>query len=179
MYFTALFILLLIACGDNEKIIERDKTMSLSITSSAFSEGERIPDKYTCEGEDISPPLSWSNIYEGAQSFTLISDDTDAPEDTWNHWVIYNIPADAEELPEAVPTDESLPDGSKQGVNSWGRTGYGGPCPPHGKPLRYFFKLYTLNITLTLPTDKSKSSIEAAMEGHILGNASLMGTYSR
>ena len=179
MYFTALLILLLIACGGNEKNIEKDKTMSLSISSSAFSEGERIPDKYACEGEDISPPLSWSNIHEGTQSFALISDDTDAPLDTWNHWVIYNIPADAEGLPEAVPTAESLPDGSRQGVNSWGRTGYGGPCPPHGNPLHYFFKLYALDITLILPADELKSSVEAAMEGHILESASLMGTYSR
>ena len=179
MYFIALLILLLIACGDNKKNIERDKTMSLSISSSAFSEGERIPDKYTCEGEDISPPLSWSNIHEGTQSFALISDDTDTAGGTWDHWVIYNMPADAEELPEAVPTAESLPDGSKQGVNSWGRTGYGGPCPPHGNPLHYFFKLYALDITLILPADESKSSIEAAMEGHILENASPMGTYSR
>ena len=179
MYLTALLILFRIACGDNEKNIESDKTMSLLITSSAFSEGERIPDKYTCEGEDFSPPLSWSNIHEGTLSFALISDDTDTAGGTWDHWVIYNIPADAEGLPEAVPTDESLPDGSKQGVNSWGRTGYGGPCPPHGKLHRYFFKLYALDITLTLPPDESKSSIEAAMEGHILENASLMGTYSR
>ena len=93
--------------------------MSLSILSSAFNEGDRIPDKYTCEGEDISPQLTWRDAPEGTKSFTLICDDPDAPMGTWDHWLIYNIPADSEVLSEAVPTDESLTDGSKQGLNSW------------------------------------------------------------
>ncbi len=153
--------------------------MNFSINSTAFSEGERIPDRYTCEGEDISPPLSWSNLPEGVHSLALISDDPDAPVGTWDHWVIYNIPADSNGVTEAVPTDESLADGAKQGLNSWGRTGYGGPCPPPGSPHRYFVKLYALDTILTLPANEDKSSVEKAMRGHILAEAQLMGIYSR
>ena len=153
--------------------------MSLSISSSAFNEGDRIPDKYTCEGEDISPQLSWSDTPEGTKSFTLICDDPDAPMGTWDHWLIYNIPADSEGLSEAVPTDESLTDGSKQGLNSWEKKSYGGPCPPPGDPHRYFFKLYALDTMLTLTGDADKSTLENAMQEHILAEAKLMGTFSR
>ena len=153
--------------------------MSLTISSSAFKEGERIPDKYTCEGEDISPQLSWSDTPEGTKSFTLICDDPDAPMGTWDHWLIYNIPADSEGLSEAVPTDESLTDGSKQGLNSWEKKSYGGPCPPPGDPHRYFFKLYALDTMLTLTGDADKSTLENAMQEHILAEAQLMGTFSR
>ena len=153
--------------------------MSLSISSSAFNEGDRIPDKYTCEGEDISPQLSWSDTPEGTKSFTLICDDPDAPMGTWDHWLIYNIPADSEGLSEAVPTDESLTDGSKQGLNSWEKKSYGGPCPPPGDPHRYFFKLYALDTMLTLTGDADKSTLEDAMQDHILAEAQLMGTFSR
>ena len=153
--------------------------MSLSISSSAFNEGDRIPDKYTCEGEDISPQLSWSDAPEGTKSFTLICDDPDAPMGTWDHWLIYNIPADSEGLSEAVPTDESLTDGSKQGLNSWEKKNYGGPCPPPGDPHRYFFKLYALDTMLTLTGDVNKSTLENEMQEHILAEAQLMGTFSR
>ena len=153
--------------------------MSLSISSSAFNEGDRIPDKYTCEGEDISPQLIWSDTPEGTKSFTLICDDPDAPMGTWDHWLIYNIPADSEGLSEAVPTDESLTDGSKQGLNSWEKKSYGGPCPPPGDPHRYFFKLYALDTMLTLTGDADKSTLENAMQEHILAEAQLMGTFSR
>ena len=153
--------------------------MSLSISSAAFSEGIRIPVQYTCEGEDISPPLSWSDAPEGTKSFVLICDDPDAPMGTWDHWLIYNIPADSEELAEGIPTEESLTDGSKHGLNSWGNTNYGGPCPPPGNPHRYFFKLYALDTILSLTGDATKSLIENAMQGHILEEAQLMGTFSR
>lgn len=153
--------------------------MSLSISSSAFNEGDRIPDKYTCEGEDISPQLTWRDAPEGTKSFTLICDDPDAPMGTWDHWLIYNIPADSEGLSEAVPTDESLTDGSKQGLNSWEKKSYGGPCPPPGDPHRYFFKLYALDTMLTLTGDADKSTLENAMQEHILAEAQLMGTFSR
>ncbi len=153
--------------------------MSLSISSSAFNEGDRIPDKYTCEGEDISPQLIWSDTPEGTKSFTLICDDPDAPMGTWDHWLIYNIPADSEGLSEAVPTDESLTDGSKQGLNSWEKKSYGGPCPPPGDPHRYFFKLYALDTMLTLTGDVDKSTLENEMQEHILAEAQLMGTFSR
>ncbi|MCH8306351.1 MAG: YbhB/YbcL family Raf kinase inhibitor-like protein [Candidatus Marinimicrobia bacterium] len=153
--------------------------MSLTISSTAFSEGERIPDKYTCEGEDISPQLTWRDAPEGTKSFSLICDDPDAPMGTWDHWLIYNIPADSEGLSEAVPTDESLTDGSKQGLNSWEKKSYGGPCPPPGDPHRYFFKLYALDTMLTLTGDVNKSTLENAMQEHILAEAQLMGTFSR
>jgi len=138
--------------------------MSLSISSTAFSQGEGIPTKYTCEGEDITPPLSWSTAPEGTKSFALICDDPDAPMGTWDHWVIYNIPADSGGLAEGIPTDESLTDGSKQGLNSWERSGYGGPCPPPGNPHRYFFKLYALDTTLALTGGANKNSLENAMK---------------
>ena len=153
--------------------------MSLSISSAAFNEGERIPDKYTCEGEDISPQLSWRDAPEGTKSFVLICDDPDAPMGTCDHWLIYNIPADSEGLSEAVPTDESLTDGSKHGLNSWKNTNYGGPCPPPGNPHRYFFKLYALDTMLPLTSEVNKSSLENTMQDHILEEAQLMGTFSR
>ena len=153
--------------------------MSLTISSAAFNEGERIPDKYTCEGEDISPQLTWRDAPEGTKSFSLICDDPDAPMGTWDHWLIYNIRADSEGLSEAVPTDESLTDGSKQGLNSWEKKSYGGPCPPPGDPHRYFFKLYALDTMLTLTGDVNKSTLENAMQEHILAEAQLMGTFSR
>jgi len=172
-----LFILLIRIFGCNND--SEDKTMSLSISSSAFNEGDRIPDKYTCEGEDISPQLIWSDTPEGTKSFTLICDDPDAPMGTWDHWLIYNIPADSEGLSEAVPTNELLTDGSKQGLNSWEQTSYGGPCPPPGDPHRYFFKLYALDTMLTLTGDADKSTLENEMQEHILAEAQLMGTFSR
>ena len=153
--------------------------MSFILSSNAFSEGERIPDKYTCVAKDISPPLNWSDVPEGTKSFTLICDDPDAPMGTWDHWLIYNIPADSVGLSEAVPTDESLPDGSIHGLNTWGNRSYGGPCPPPGDPHRYFFKLYALDTKLELKTDVDKSSLENAMQEHILAEAQLMGTFSR
>ncbi len=153
--------------------------MSLSLSSAAFTDGTRIPDQYTCEGKDISPPLSWDNAPEGTESFALICDDPDAPMGTWDHWVIFNIPPDSEGLSEAVPTDESLTDGSKQGLNSWKNTNYDGPCPPPGNPHRYFFKLYALDTMLPLTSEVNKSSLEKTMQDHILEEARLMGTFSR
>lgn len=153
--------------------------MSLSISSAAFTEGSRIPEQYTCEGKDISPPLSWNDAPEGTESFALICDDPDAPMGTWDHWVIFNIPADSEGLSEAVPTEESLANGSKHGLNSWKNTNYGGPCPPPGNPHRYFFKLYALDTMLPLTSEVNKSSLEKTMQDHILEEAQLMGTFSR
>lgn len=151
-----------------------DETVTFALTSSAFAQGERIPTKYTCDGEDISPPLQWSNPPQGAQSFALIMDDPDAPVGTWVHWVLFNLPANIQELPEqATP-----PTGSQEGRNSWGRTGYGGPCPPSGTH-RYFFKLYALDTTVNLTASADKAQLLRAMEGHILAQAEVMGTYSR
>jgi len=152
--------------------------MAFELTSTAFGQGEPIPRRYTCDGEDISPPLQWSDPPQGTQSFALIADDPDAPMGTWVHWVLYNIPAQARGLPEAVSSDAELPDGSRHGQNSWRRLGYGGPCPPSGTH-RYFFKLYALDAQLDLAAGANKKQLLRAMEGHILAQAELMGTYTR
>jgi hypothetical protein len=152
--------------------------MPLSITSTAFKQGDRIPSKYTCDGSDVSPGLEWSDVPEGTRSFTIIADDPDAPVGTWIHWVFYNILGETRTLPEAVPPDANLPDGSRQGKNSWGRPGYGGPCPPGGTH-RYFFKLYALDTVLELQSGVSEDDLLKAMKGHILAEAELMGLYSR
>ena len=152
--------------------------MPSELTSTAFAPGEPIPQKYTCDGEDISPPLQWSDPPQGTQSFALIADDPDAPVGTWVHWVLFNLPAQARSLPEAVPSDAELADGSRHGKNGWGRLDYGGPCPPRGTH-RYVFKLYALDTTLDLKAGANKKQVLQAMEGHILTQAELMGVYSR
>jgi Raf kinase inhibitor-like YbhB/YbcL family protein len=152
--------------------------MAFQLTSSAFVHEGPIPGKYSCDGEDVSPPLRWDDPPEGAQSFALIFDDPDAPAGTWVHWVLYNIPGEARALPEAVPAEVRLADGSLHGKNSWRRVDYGGPCPPGGTH-RYIFKLYAINTMLDLPAGATKEQLERAMEGHILGQAELMGTYTR
>ena len=152
--------------------------MSLSLTSRAFQEGESIPAAYTCEGQDISPPLAWTDPPAGTKSVALISDDPDAPGKTWVHWVMYNIPPSVHQLPEAFPPDQEQADGTRQGLTDFGRVGYGGPCPPSGMH-RYFFTLYAIDTILALPSGATKSQVEAAMKGHILAQAYLMGTYRR
>ncbi len=153
--------------------------MNLQLTSSAFSEGSPIPKRYTCDGEDASPPLKWSGVPHDAKSLALICDDPDAPAGTWVHWVLYNVPASTTELPEGVPASEVVLGGAQQGVNDFRRVGYGGPCPPRGSPHRYFFKLYALDIELKLKPRASKQSVVSAMQGHILAEGQLMGTYKR
>jgi Raf kinase inhibitor-like YbhB/YbcL family protein len=150
----------------------------MELTSTAFAPGEPIPRKYACDGEDISPPLQWSDPPQGTQSFALIADDPDAPVGTWVHWVLYNLPAETGLLPEAIPPDADLSDGSQHGKNSWRRLGYGGPCPPSGTH-RYFFKLYALDTVLDLAAGASKKQVLQAMEGHILAQTELMGIYTR
>jgi Raf kinase inhibitor-like YbhB/YbcL family protein len=154
------------------------QAMAFELTSSAFAQGETIPVKYTCDGDDLSPPLEWHDPPEGTQSFALVNDDPDAPVGTWDHWILFNLPGEAGSLPEGVPSDAELPDGSRQGQNSWRRPGYGGPCPPSGTH-RYFFKLYALDTTLDLVSGVNKKQLLQAMEGHILGEAELIGVYSR
>ncbi|MGD8969904.1 MAG: YbhB/YbcL family Raf kinase inhibitor-like protein [Desulfobacterales bacterium] len=152
--------------------------MALQLTSEAFSDGTMIPKRFTCDGEDVSPPLSWSALPAETGSLALICDDPDAPVGTWDHWVLFNIPATATGLPEDVPAKAILEDGSVHGNNSWGRLGYGGPCPPGGTH-RYFFKLYALDIALNLTSGATKSQLVSAMEGHILDQGQLMGKYRR
>ncbi|RMF58605.1 MAG: YbhB/YbcL family Raf kinase inhibitor-like protein [Calditrichaeota bacterium] len=156
-----------------------DKAMKqLKLTSSAFKEGGMIPMKYTCDGIDISPPLSWDKAPEGTRSFALICDDPDAPAKTWVHWVIFNIPGDQTELPENVPPQKQLPFGAIQGTNDFRKIGYGGPCPPGGVH-RYYFKLYALDTLLDLPAGATKEDLLKAMEGHIIAQGQLMGRYQR
>ena len=155
------------------------KVMNLQITSPAFSEGQPIPAKYSCEGNDASPPLKWTNAPANTKSFALIADDPDAPVGTWVHWVLYDLPPNTTELPEAVAKTQFTSSGAKQGLNSWPRLGYGGPCPPPGKPHRYFFKLYALDTMLDLKPGATKKDVEAAMKGHILAEGQLMGRYQR
>jgi Raf kinase inhibitor-like YbhB/YbcL family protein len=157
--------------------------MSLSLSSPAFLDGGEIPRRYTCDGGDASPPLDWSGVPPGTASLALIVDDPDAPDPrapktTWVHWVLFDIPPGAESLPEAV-NPSRLPPGTREGLNDWKRTGWGGPCPPVGRH-RYFFKLYALDGPLGLGAGTAtKRDVEKAMEGHILAEARIMGTYER
>lgn len=151
----------------------------LSLRSPIFQDGQKIPVKYTCDGQDISPPLAWSEPPTGVQTFALIMDDPDAPGRVFTHWVLFNLPADTRELPEALPTTSQLPSGALQGKNDFGKIGYGGPCPPSGPAHRYRFTLYALDQALDLPVSVSKGQVLKAMEGHILAQGLLTGVYQR
>ncbi|UCC57236.1 MAG: YbhB/YbcL family Raf kinase inhibitor-like protein [Gammaproteobacteria bacterium] len=156
--------------------------MALTLTSTAFTQGGEIPSQYTCEGEDLAPPLEWTGVPAAARSLVLIVDDPDAPDPkaprmTWVHWVLYNLPPDTQGLPEGV-TSNNLPPGTAEGINDWKRTGYGGPCPPIGRH-RYFHKLYALDTALTVLDQPGKTDIEALMEGHVIEQAELVGTYEK
>jgi Raf kinase inhibitor-like YbhB/YbcL family protein len=153
--------------------------MAFSLRSSVIEAGSRIPEAYTCDGRDVSPPLRWEDAPAGTQSFALICEDPDAPMGTWVHWVVYNLPADARKLPEGVPAREGLQDGSLQGKNDFGRVGYGGPCPPRGKPHRYFFRLYALDARLPPGAGNTKGTLLRAMTGRVLGQCELQGLYGR
>jgi Raf kinase inhibitor-like YbhB/YbcL family protein len=153
--------------------------MNLQLTSIAFENGQPIPKRHTGDGEDISPSLAWSDPPKETKTFALICDDPDAPGGTRVHWVVFNLPADARELAEGVPTSATLTNGAKQGTNDFGNHGYGGPAPPRGKPHRYFFKLYALDRTLDLAAGATKDRLLAACQGHILAEAPLMGKYQR
>lgn len=152
--------------------------MEIKVTSSAFEEGSLIPEKYTCDGQNISPPLVWTSVPEATKTLALICDDPDAPLGTWVHWVLFNLPASISQLPEDVPPDKELENGAKQGKNSFRKIGYGGPCPPRSKH-RYYFKLYALDTELNLKAGVKKKKLLKAMEGHILGQGQIMGRYSR
>ncbi|HWX22464.1 MAG TPA: YbhB/YbcL family Raf kinase inhibitor-like protein [Candidatus Binatia bacterium] len=156
-----------------------DQNPHMQLTSTAFTEGAPIPAKYTCEGKDLSPPLKWSDVPAQAKCLVLIADDPDAPVGTWVHWVLFDLPATVSELPEGLPKTQYIPGGAKQGLNDFKRLGYGGPCPPPGKPHRYFFKLYALDALLELKPGTGKKEVERAMEKHILAQGQLMGTFKR
>jgi Raf kinase inhibitor-like YbhB/YbcL family protein len=157
--------------------------MALVLNSDVFVDGDPIPRRFTCEGEDISPPLTWDNLPAGTVSLGLIVDDPDAPDPAaprmvWDHWVLYNLPATAPGLPEGVASAD-LPAGTGEGINSWGRTGYGGPCPPIGRH-RYFHRLYALDTCLPSELgNPGKDDLLLAMDEHILAHAELVGTYEK
>lgn len=150
----------------------------MELKSSAFKNNKMIPVLYTCDGKDISPPLSWNDVPEKTKSFALICDDPDAPGSTWVHWVVFNIKPVSSELPAKVLHQETMPNGAKQGINDFGKVGYGGPCPPSGTH-RYFFKLYALDNMLDLEPGVTKKQLLQAMEGHVIGEAQLIGKYKR
>jgi len=158
---------------------EGEQIMSFQLSTSAFESGGRIPTRHTADGADVSPPLAWTDPPEGTRSFALVCDDPDAPMGTWVHWVVYAIPADARELAEGIPAKDELENGTRQGTNDFRKVGYGGPSPPPGRAHRYYFRLYALDAALDLPPRQTKTALMKAMEGHILGEAELMGKYGR
>jgi Raf kinase inhibitor-like YbhB/YbcL family protein len=184
--YAAIFLILVtlvsvltIGCKPRQEPI-KNGDMALSVSSRAFQDGQGIPEKYTCQGRDISPPLAWSKPPTGTQSFALIMDDPDAPGGVFTHWVIFNIPPDRRELSEAVPIQAQLASGGLQGNTDFGKIGYGGPCPwPPGNPHRYQFTLYAVDKTLDLNAGATKQEVLDAMQGHILAQAQLTGTYQR
>jgi len=154
--------------------------MSLTLSSPAFRNNEVIPRKYTCDGQDVSPPLNWSNIPSNTASLLLIMDDPDAPMGTFTHWILLNIPPTRTGLPEDIPKSPSIEGIGIQGTNDFGRIGYGGPCPPRGHGAhRYFFRLYALNTTLQLKPGVRRNEVLKAIQGHIIGTAEYIGRYSR
>jgi len=153
--------------------------MAVRVTSTAFTEGQTIPEKHTCDAPDLSPPLSWTGVPQNARSLALICDDPDAPVGTWAHWVLYGLPASATGLEEGIPKNETLASGARQGRNDFKRIGYGGPCPPRGAPHRYFFRLYALDSQIPLAPGATKQELLEAIEGHVVAQGELMGRYQR
>jgi Raf kinase inhibitor-like YbhB/YbcL family protein len=163
-------------CIAGEK--EANTMEKITVSSEAFKEGGDIPSEYTCDGKNVSPSLSWKGIPENAKSIALIMDDPDAPMGTFVHWVLFNIPAGTQKLPKGMPGNQTLGDGSRQGMTDFGRAGYGGPCPPKGTH-RYYFKIYALDTMLDLQPGATKKQLENAMKGHVLAQGELMGKYER
>lgn len=150
----------------------------MELSSAAFRNGAPIPKQYTCDGPNISPPLQWSGIPESSKSLALLVDDPDAPRGNWVHWILFNIPANTAALPENIRKTGTIPNGARQGVNDFREIGYGGPCPPGGKH-RYFFRLYALDTALSTDPGATRAQFERAIQGHVVSEAQLMGTYQR
>ena len=171
-----LALLLLAGCNNNGADASLDVGRTIPLTSTAFKQGEPIPKKYAKAGDNVSPPLAWTEAPDGVKSYALICDDPDAA--NFVHWVIWNIPGSAHELGEGVPTDASMRDGTRQGKNGFNSVGYAGPDPPSGLH-HYFFRLYALDMTLDLPEAATRQDLEKAMKSHVLGHGQLMGTYQK
>jgi Raf kinase inhibitor-like YbhB/YbcL family protein len=181
---SAVVLLLFISCaGRRQEAVpptatpNRDKP-EIKLTSAAFKDGESIPRAYTCDGVNISPPLEWSGAPKTAKTIAIVCDDPDAPAGTWVHWVLYNMPAENIGLVENLPATESVKAGGFQGLNDFGKTGYGGPCPPSGTH-RYSFRVYAVDSELPLKAGATKADLMKALEGHVLMQGQLMGTYRR
>ena len=162
----------------SEAVKARGRKVQIKVTSTAFHEGEMIPKRYACDGANVSPPLAWTGVPENAKSIAVFCDDPDAPMGAWVHWILFNLPASAKDLPEHVPNDRMLAGGAKQGANDSGKIGYSGPCPPSGTH-RYYFKVYALDKQLDLEPGVKKGPFVSAIEGRILAQGHLMGKYSR
>lgn len=159
--------------------IDESATMTMVLSSTSFKEGDKIPVKYTCDGQDISPALMWDEPPQLTEAFVLIVDDPDAPGGVFTHWILFNIPANINQFGEGVPAQEQLESGAVQGKNDFGRTGYGGPCPPSGRSHRYRFTIYALDQSLNLKAGVSRKQVVDAIQGHILAQGQLTGTYQR
>lgn len=153
--------------------------MAFTLTTAAFAPGSEIPDRHTCKADDLSPALQWKGAPAKTVAFALIMDDPGAPAGVWVHWVLWNVPRSATNLPEGVPKNDQLGDGSQQGRNSFDKIGYNGPCPPPGQTHRYFFRIYALDVKLNLSADADRSQLDAAMKGHVLAQTEYMGTFHR
>jgi Raf kinase inhibitor-like YbhB/YbcL family protein len=152
---------------------------AMQVNSKLISPGGEFPKRETCDGQNTSPQLAWSGAPAGTKSFALILDDPDAPGGTFTHWLVWNIPAGTHELPENLPKTVELTDGARQGRNDFGKAGYGGPCPPPGKPHRYFFRLFALDNAPAVKAGAAREELERALQGHILARGELMGRYGR
>jgi Raf kinase inhibitor-like YbhB/YbcL family protein len=185
IFSLALVTLALLGCAKSPQsaapqpaTIQKENQMGFKLTSAAFREGQPIPRQHTCDGVNVSPALEWSGAPQGTKTFAIICDDPDAPSGTWVHWVLYNLPGDRIGLVENVPATEKVPGDGLQGTNDSEKIGYDGPCPPSGTH-HYFFKLYALDAELSLKAGATKAEVLKAMEGHIIGQTQLMGTYHR
>ncbi|HVB33998.1 MAG TPA: YbhB/YbcL family Raf kinase inhibitor-like protein [Patescibacteria group bacterium] len=175
---------LLLACGTASSAVEsagmgKGMAVSFALHSPQWQPAGNIPRQFTCDGQDVSPPLRWGAAPAGTQSLSLLVEDPDAPGGTFIHWVLYDLPPAARELPENLPPEGELPSGARQGRNSFGRVGYGGPCPPPGPAHRYYFRLYALDRKTGLGAGAGRADLDRAMRGHILAQAELMGHYKR
>lgn len=184
-FISLLPLLLVSACATQPKVSLQSPSPSpqtsdraITITSSAFQEGQPIPRQYTCDGVNVSPALEWTGVPKTAKTIAIIADDPDAPSGTFTHWVLYNLPSETIGMVENLPATEDLKSGGHQGLNDFNQVGYGGPCPPSGRH-RYFFKLFALDYELPLKAGAKRPEVDQAMEGHILGQGQLMGTYHR
>jgi hypothetical protein len=179
MIFAAAWAAVFLTACSADPSPTKGTAMTIQVSSPAFTDSQPIPQKYAHDNQNVSPALQWSSVPAAAKSLALICDDPDAPVGTWVHWVIYGLPPTLTNLPTGLPTSPELPDGSRQGMNDYKQIGYGGPQPPPGKPHRYFFKLYALDIIPDLKAGATKADLLKAMEGHIIAQGQLMGTYQR